>query len=175
MREAILRVSGVVDGISKKLNGISCVILSVITVLIIVEIISRKFFNHGFMFVLEINTYMMASAWFLSASYTLRTDGHIRVNLLTGVIKSDLGARILDIIATIIGLLISLAFFLALFQLFWGSYTMNKVSFSALRAPLYIPQFIIMFGMGFMLLQMVMRLLLLIVNEKPDIDLKAKK
>ncbi len=175
MKDKILLVSRVLDSISKKMNGISCVLLAVITLFILAEIVARRFFSYGFHFVLEVNTYMLAAAWFLSASYTLRTDGHIRVNILTGVVKSDLAVRILDIIATVIGIMICIVFFQAVFQFFWDSYTLKRVSYSALRAPLYIPQFFIMFGMGFMLLQMVMRLVLLIINEPPDIDLKSKK
>ncbi len=175
MRGKILLVSKVLDSITKKMNGISCILLAVITLFILVEIIARRFFNYGFHFILEVNTYMLAAAWFLSAAYTLRTDGHIRVNILTGIVKSDLAIRILDIVATVIGLLICIVFFQAVFQIFWDSYTLKRVSYSALRAPLYIPQFFIMFGMGVMLLQMIMRLVLLIINEPPDIDLKSKK
>ena len=175
LKEKVIVVSKILDNITFKLNGLSCIFIAVITIFILAEIIARRFFNYGFLFVLEVSTYLLAASWFLSAAYALRTDGHIRVNVLTSIIKSEHAARLLDIFATILGIIISLIFFRAVFWLFSESYLLGKTSFSALRAPLYVPQLFVAIGMLFMLLQMIMRLLLLLFNEKPDIDLKGKK
>lgn len=175
MKEKVIAWSKTLDNITYKLNGLSCIFITIITISVLAEIVARTFFNYGFLFVLEVNTYLLAMSWFLSAAYTLRTGGHIRVNVLTGIIKSDRAVRFLDIFATIIGIIIALVFFRAVLWLVSESYFLGKTSFSALRAPLYIPQIFITVGMGFMLLQMIMRLLLLFFNEKPDIDLKSKK
>jgi TRAP-type C4-dicarboxylate transport system permease small subunit len=104
----------------------------------------------------------------------LRTDGHIRINVLTSVLKTDRAARFVDIFATVLGIVISLIFFRAVLILASDSYFFNKTSFSPLRAPLYIPQTFIAIGMFFMLIQMIVRLMLLLINEKPDINLKNK-
>ncbi len=175
MKEKVIALSKTLDNITYKLNGLSCIFITIITIFVLAEIVARTFFNYGFLFVLEVNTYLLAMSWFLSAAYTLRTGGHIRVNVLTGIIKSDRAVRFLDIFATIIGIFITVVFFRAVLWLASESYFLGKTSFSALRAPLYIPQIFITIGMGFMLLQMIMRLLLLFFNEKPDIDLKSKK
>lgn len=175
MKEKVITLSKFLDNITFKLNGLSCICIVIITIFVLAEIIARKFFNYGFLFVLEVSTYLLATSWFLSAAYTLRTNGHIRVNVLTGIIKSKRAARMLDIVATVIGIMITFLFFRAVLMLVSDSYFMQKTSFSALRAPLYIPQTFITIGMFFMLLQMIIRLLLLLFNEKPDIDLKSKK
>jgi TRAP-type C4-dicarboxylate transport system permease small subunit len=174
MKEKVIALAKILDNITFKLNGLSSICIGIITIFILAEIIARKFFNYGFLFVLEVSSYLLATSWFLSAAYTLRTDGHVRVNVLTSVLKTNRAARILDILATILGIVLCLIFFRAVFILATDSYFFHKTSFSPLRAPLYIPQTFIAIGMFFMLIQMIMRLMLLIINEKPDIDLKSK-
>ena len=175
MKEKVIALSKILDNITFKLNGLSCICIVIIAVFVLAEIIARKFFNYGFLFVLEVSTYLLAVSWFLSAGYTLRTNGHIRVNVLGSIIKSERAAKFIDILATIIGIIITFLFFRAVLMLVSDSYFLQKTSFSALRAPLYIPQTFITIGMLFMLLQMIMRLLLLFFDENPDIDLKRKK
>jgi len=173
MRNIIITMSKILDKITVKLNELSSVFIAIITVFIITEIIARKFFDYGFLFVLEVSTYLLAASWFLSAAYTLRTDGHVRVNVFINILN-DRVSRILDIIATMIGIVLSLILFRAVYILASDSFFFHKTSFSPLRAPLYIPQVFVAFGMFLMLLQMIMRLLLLLINEKPDVDLKNK-
>lgn len=174
MKEKVLALAKILDNITFKLNGLSGICIVIITIFILLEIIARKFFNYGFLFVLEVSSYLLATSWFLSAAYTLRTDGHIRINVLTSVLKTDRAVRFVDIFATVLGIVMSLIFFRAVLILATDSYFFNKTSFSPLRAPLYIPQTFIAIGMFFMLIQMIVRLMLLLVNEKPDINLKNK-
>ena len=173
MKNKIIAMSKIIDNFSAKLNGLSSTFIAIITIFILAEIIARKFFNYGFMFVLEVSSYLLAASWFLSAAYTLRTNGHVRVNLFINILN-DRVSRIIDIVATILGIGLCVVLFRAVFILASDSFFFQKTSFSPLRAPLYIPQSFIAFGMFLMLLQMIMRLLLLLINEKPDIDLKSK-
>lgn len=174
MKEKVIALAKILDNITFKLNGLSGICIVIITIFILLEIIARKFFNYGFLFVLEVSSYLLATSWFLSAAYTLRTDGHIRINVLTSVLKTDRAVRFVDIFATVLGIVMSLIFFRAVLILASDSYFFNKTSFSPLRAPLYIPQTFIAIGMFFMLIQMIVRLMLLLINEKPDINLKNK-
>lgn len=175
MKEKVIAFAKMIDNISFKLNGLSSICIIIITILILAEIIARKFFNYGFLFVLEITTYLLAISWFFSAAYTLRTGGHIRVDILTSIIKSDRVLRFLEIFATILGIILSLIFFRALLILASDSYFFNKTSFSPLRTPLYIPQTFLVIGMFFMLIQMIMRLILLLINEKTELSVKDFK
>ncbi|RLC39499.1 MAG: hypothetical protein DRH33_02685 [Candidatus Nealsonbacteria bacterium] len=173
MKDKIISLAKFLDNITFKLNGLSSIFIGIITVFILAEIIARKFFNFGFLFVLEVSSYLLAASWFLSASYTLRTNGHVRVNVFANILNEHT-LRILDILATIFGIILCVIFFRAVYILTIDSYFFHKTSFSPLRAPLYIPQAFVAIGMFFMLLQMIMRLILLLVNEKPDIDIKKK-
>ena len=173
MKEKVIALAKIIDKITSRLNGLSSICIAIITIFILVEIFARKFFNYGFNFVLEVSSYLLAASWFLSAAYTLRTDGHVRVNIFTSILNDRI-ARMLDIFATILGIVLCLIFFRAIFILVTDSYFFHKTSFTALRAPLYIPQTFVAIGMFFMLIQMIMRLMLLIINQKPDIDLKSK-
>jgi len=174
MKEKIIALAKILDNITIKLNGLSCIFIAIITVFIITEIIARKFFNFNFSFVLEVSAYLLAASWFLSAAYTLRTDGHVRVNIFATILNKR-ASRILDIFASVLGIVLCFVLFRAVYILVSDSFFFHKTSFSPLRAPLYIPQVFIAVGMFFMSLQMIMRLFLLLINEQPNIDLKEKE
>lgn len=174
MKERIITLTKVLDFINNKLNEISGICISIITVLVLAEIIARRFFNYGILFVLETNSYLLAISWFLSAPFTLRTDGHIRINILAAFIKNETINKYIDIFANLVGIVISYFFFIASFVLTKDSYLLKKTSHTALRAPLYIPQTFITIGLFFLLVQMIVRMLLVLVNEAPEIELKLK-
>lgn len=174
MKDKIVAFSKFLDKITFKLNELSGLLIAAIVVFILIEIVTRKVFNCSFYFVLEVTTYMLATSWFLAAPFTLRTDGHIRIDIISTIIKGKHFFRYVDIIANIIGIIICYFVFLAVFRLSSDSFFLRKTSFSPLRAPLYISQLFIAIGTLLMLIQMITRLLLL-VNEKPDIDMKSLK
>lgn len=161
----IISLSEIINEITTKLNGVSSICISVITILTLLDIFARKFFNYSFMFVLEINTYLIAASWFLSSAYTLHTEGHIRITLLTSIIKSDKVKCMVDIFATIIGIIVSYIIFYSVLMLTVNSYILKKTSYTVLRVPLYIPQSILLIGALFLLIQLIIRLILLICNE----------
>ncbi len=102
MKERIITLTKVLDFINNKLNEISGICISIITVLVLAEIIARRFFNYGILFVLETNSYLLAISWFLSAPFTLRTDGHIRINILAAFIKNETINKYIDIFANLV-------------------------------------------------------------------------
>lgn len=168
MKSKINVISEIVDKVSFILHGAGAFCLVLITIMIGAEIASRNFFDYSFSIVWEGGSYLLGASWFLSAAYTLRTDGHIRIQLFNRFLGSK-GNRIVDIAASIIGIAICAVFFSALLQLTINSFTAHKTSFTPMQTPLFIPQAVFALGMLGMLVQMIMRLFLLLCHMAPDL------
>ena len=83
--------------------------------------------------------YLMAGSGFLALAHTLKRGEHIRVNVLSRLLKGH-AHKLLELIAVGIGVL--LAFVLAWFSvhLAWASYTYHDISTGNDATPLWLPQ-----------------------------------
>ena len=80
--------------------GAVCVFL---TALIAVAVISRRVFNAPLLITEEISGYMMLAIVFLGLAYTMKAEGHIRVDILLSSVPP--GSRaVLETIATLLAL-----------------------------------------------------------------------
>lgn len=115
-----------------------------IAVLILLQIILRMF-GVNFIGGVELATYAMITASFIALPYTLRTQGHIRVqlgiNLLPGRARclAELGCHLIALIFVAI-------FFYYCFEMTRDSYARTARSQGMLAAPIWIPQAIVTSG-----------------------------
>ena len=78
--------------------------LTIVTVLIITEVISRSLFHYSVPFAIEYSEYLILAIAVWGAAYVLSVDGHVRADILT----SRLSARPrlwVDLIGCIVGLI----------------------------------------------------------------------
>lgn len=85
------------------LSGI-LLLISVLSVTL--EVASRFFFNQSFVFINELNAYILLFVPFLAAAWLLRHNGHITVDLLDRVLPETV-LRILDVLIVIVGIVVS--------------------------------------------------------------------
>ena len=174
MGKKVLILSRIVDNLSIKLHKMGGFCLVIIAVLIGAEIIGRNLFGYSFSIVWEGGAYFLGASWFLSAAYTLRTGGHIRITLFSQIL-GEKRSWLLDLFASAMGVVICSIFFTALLQMTISSLSLHKTSFTPMQTPLFIPQAIFTLGMFMMLLQMIMRLILLLFKETPDISFEKSE
>src|SRR5699024_8350998 len=132
--------------IKKTLNflaeiGLYMAIVSLIlmTVLIVVEIISRSFFNWSTLIADEVSGYLNAAIVYLGLAYTFKKDGFVKVTILYNFLSSKV-KKILDITSPILALLFSLTFIYIIINSVSRVYFRYTTSTGLLRIPLYIPQ-----------------------------------
>jgi len=111
----------------------------------------------------------MAGAFFLGLGWTLEQGGHVRVGILAEHLPSE-AARLLDLAATIVGLLIAAFLTSALLGLTWSSFVDGSRTFTATATPLVIPQAVITSGALIMMLQLVARLIRLLLRGKKPLS-----
>jgi len=118
----------VIDRICKAIHTLSSSLSLLMVLVTFVVVVARYFFSSGWVWLQESVTYMHAILFLSSAAYTLRREGHVRVDLFYRAASVKTKA-ILDCIGILIFLLPSCAvlfyfswpYVLASWQVFEGS------------------------------------------------------
>ena len=156
------------DRILAAANKIAAACIFMMAGLILAEIFCRVALDYSIKLVWETGSYLLAASWFLAAGFTLRTEGHVRINIITSRL-SPAAQRILDIVATLGGLWIAGILWASLVQLLMDSIIFNKSSFTPMQTPLWIPQTVMVVGATLFLLTMIARLCLLLLKKEPNL------
>ncbi len=141
------------EDIDRKLSSIAAavaglgVIISI--ALVVIGVIGRYILNLAIIFIDEYTGYLLVLTTFMGLAYTLRTDGHIDVDLvgrhLPPKIKSGL-----RIVTTLVALVLTILLTIYTGGKTWSAYQMGLTATSSLETPLFIPQLVI--PIGFVLL-----------------------
>ncbi len=140
-----------------------CMIL--IAVLTLVQILGRLFgvqvIDAG-----EIAGYAMAGSIFLALAQTLRTGGHIRVNLLLTRLKGRT-RRTFEFICLAVALCLAVMFAIFSVKMTMDSYAFNDVSTGMMPVPLWIPQLTMAFGSILFAIVLIHELVTMLRGEQP--------
>lgn len=157
-----------VDLCSLWLARLAAVFMAIIACLMLSEIFTRFVFNRSLGVTWELATYAMAAVISLAAADTLREAGHVRVALLLETLPRRF-ARLIDILATILGILI-IGFLLTAFADFvWNMFQRGTRSFEPSRVLLWIPQSLALAGIAMLFVQLLARLVRLTVLGEVDL------
>lgn len=155
-----------IDRLSGAAAVLAAACLALLAVVILVEVVSVWAFNKSLEFSWEYGAFFMAGAFFLGLGWTLREEGHVRVGILAEHLPPR-ASRLLDIAATVIGIVIAAFLTMSLMGLAWSSFVDGSRTFTATATPLVIPQATITAGALILALQLVARLVRLIRPEAP--------
>lgn len=142
-------------GAVTKLAGLAAGLCILGTAFIITyEIIMRGIFHSPTSWVNEIATYLVSIAGFLGMAYTLRTKGHINVDILTSRLSPSV-FRVFEIATSAIGILLLYICMTESMDYVTMNYEMNKLSPTILRIPLFIPQSFMVIGFALLFLEII--------------------
>ncbi len=161
------KIVALLDKILLCANALAAVCISGMVIIVLAEIIARAAFDYSIKMAWETGSYLLAASWFLAAGFTLRTSGHVRINVLTSKLSPST-LHLVEIFATCIGLVVCGTIWASLVQLCYDSIKFNKVSFTPMQTPLWIPQSIVALGATLLLLTMIVRLCLLMMKEETE-------
>lgn len=137
--------------ISKLGAFLASLLLVGLTILILVEIIGRSFFDYSTMLADEYSGYLYLGVVFLGLGYTFDENGHIRISLITSRLNKNKN-RIIDIIVSIILLCILCYGIYYGYLYMYDSYEMEMVSESVSETPIYLTQIPMVIGLGLFIL-----------------------
>ena len=136
---------------------IAALALTVIATSVIWEVFARSILHRPTIWAMEISTYSITVAGFLSAAYVLRQNGHLEITLLTQLMTKKT-VHLLGIFTDFSAFLFCLIVVIYGIQLVELSYLIGAVSVSELRIDLWIPQLAVPIGFGLLGLEFICRI-----------------
>jgi TRAP-type C4-dicarboxylate transport system permease small subunit len=158
-----------------RVTGVFGALLIAAAVLVICDImVERYILNLTTIWQIDVVTYCIVGATFISSPYVLMTRGHVNVDIL----PLHLGARGRYALALFTGIL-ALAFCVVLFILvsaYWyEAYSERWLSNTVWRARLWIPLLSMPVGMGLVILQYAVELISLVTGRSPPFGIKPQE
>jgi TRAP-type mannitol/chloroaromatic compound transport system permease small subunit len=136
--------------------------------------IVRYLFNMSSNGLLEVQWYMFAAIVLLGASYTLRLNEHVRVDLLYSALTPR-GRILVDIFGFVVLFLPVIAYLLTLtWPFFWRSFTTGEVSMNAGGLILWPAKLTLPLGFGLLFLQGVSELIKRVAALRGLLELETR-
>jgi TRAP-type mannitol/chloroaromatic compound transport system permease small subunit len=143
--QSVHRCLRTMDWITTQMAYVSGLGFLLISIFITVDILGRKFFSFSTAVADEISGYALAFGGMWALAYTLRTGGHVRIDVLLIHLPKRLQA-LLDYAA--IGVIGCFGYILSLYiwRLTFDSFVLGARATSLIRTPLFIPQGLMALG-----------------------------
>ena len=133
-------------------------LLVLVTILIVVySVFMRYVINIPQTWTDELVGYFLVATVMFGVAETLRKNDHIAVDLISAKLNSK-NRRYVNIWGMIAVILLSMAMFYSSYQMVGFSYSVNLISDGYVEVPMWIPQFSLLIGYGFLLLSALNRL-----------------
>ena len=133
-------------------------LLVLVTILIVVySVFMRYVINTPQTWTDELVGYFLVATVMFGVAETLRKNDHIAVDLISAKLNSK-NRRYVNIWGMIAVILLSMAMFYSSYQMVGFSYSVNLISDGYVEVPMWIPQFSLLIGYGFLLLSALNRL-----------------
>lgn len=140
--------------VSRSLGYLGMAGIAALLILISADVFFRYALNSPLLFAEEISGYLVAIIGYFGAAETLRTNRHIRVEVLLNRFSEPIRVR-LNVAAHVIGLVVITVFGWHVIAFLDKAFTRGTTSASMLAVPLWIPQAAMLIGMAAFLLQIV--------------------
>jgi TRAP-type C4-dicarboxylate transport system permease small subunit len=163
----VRRLLGLIDRVSAAAAVVAAACLALLALLVLGEVAAVTLTNTSLEVTWEYGAFLMAAAFFLGLPWTLNSGGHVRVQLIQEGLPPR-ARHVVDLAATLAGLVVTVFLTVALFKLAWSSWVDGSRTFTPTATPLVVPQGIVTLGAALMALQLVARALRLVRGEPPD-------
>lgn len=151
-----------IDRLSDLGAVLSALIFSLMTLLIIAEVVLRTFWGKSTEISGEYSGYALAAMIYLGLGFSFREGAHIRITFVRERLRST-AFFILEIFCHVFVLVISSLSCVFVWDMVLTSKARNLTAYTPAETPLYIPQAIILTGMVILTLQIISRLAALIM------------
>ncbi len=147
-----------IDRVSGFSGGMAGLLIAIALLIVVAEIVTRSFFGKTIYISDEYSGYLMSMVTFMGLAYTLRERGHIRVLVMTHLMR---GKRrvIYNMACALVGFFFCMALTSYTAVFFWDSVVNETQSMQITETYLAIPQFFLPLGSFLFMLQFLAELL----------------
>jgi len=143
---------------------LSSLLIIALALLILVEIISRHFFDLSTMIADEYSGYLYLSSIFLGLAYTLQENAHIRINVITSKLSKK-SNKFIDIFAGLISMAVFIFILYRTILFTYDSYSMEMLSENVSETPLYLTQIVMPIGIILLIIAMLAFIIKKVKND----------
>ena len=140
--------------------------LSVSVILVVSEIMSRRFLSYSMVGSDEIAAYAVIWSVFFTASMAVKKNLHVRIDVIFTLVPAWL-ARYLDAVGTMLSILFTAYLTWSGMALVEESWILGEVTMTMLHLPLWVPHLIVPIG-GFLLTVRLMQRLIFVLTAAPE-------
>lgn len=160
MADRLLRAVHLLSVAGAVLGG---VLFTLMTLLILAEVLLRTFFEKSTLVASEYSGYLLAAMIYLALAFSFRDGAQIRISFLKERLKG-LPLHIFEITCTVIAAILCILSSIFLWDMVKTSFERGVVAYSVVETPLWIPQSTVFAGMVLLSLQVLAYLLYLILR-----------
>lgn len=147
------------ESLTRGIGYIAGILILLTSFIIVYEIIMRGLFTAPTSWVSETSIYFIIGAAFFGLSYSLQTNHHIQVDIITSKLSQRTKSA-LDVFTSLLALVFCFILVWKAWEMVHHAYLIKRVSPTPLRMPMYIPQATLLIGSVMLLLQFVRRALI---------------
>lgn len=155
-----------------RVAGVVGALLIGFAVLVICDmVVERYLLDRTTIWQIDVVTYSIVAATFISSAYVLMTRGHVNVDVLP-LHVGPTTRYWLALITIVVGFAFVLVLFVLCTALWYQAWSQNWHSDTVWRAPLWVPYFSMPIGLGLLVLQYAVELICLVTRRSPPFGIK---
>lgn len=153
-----------IDRLSRLAETVAVLLIFGYCALMLAEVVARAQ-ARSLSFTWEFSQYAMAALFALAAGPAIRTGVHVRISLLSEKLP-DVAVKALDVLANLVALAIVALIVGAMGTKTLTSFDRNILATSVTKAPLWIPQILVLWGFAQLWLDLFARIVRRITNQQ---------
>jgi TRAP-type C4-dicarboxylate transport system permease small subunit len=158
-----------------RVTGVIGALLIAAAVLVICDIVVERYMlNRTTIWQIDVVTYCIVAATFISSPYVLMTRGHVNVDILP-LHLGPRGRYMLALFTSLLALALCVALFILVSGYWYTAYSERWLSNTVWRARLWIPLLSMPIGIGLLILQYIIEIICLVTGRSPPFGIKPQE
>ena len=158
MTGSLANLSRRLSGVSNFLSTVGAILAAAVfmgmALLVVTDVVMRSTTGRSTLIATEFSGYALAAMVYLSLAFTFREGAHIRITFLHGRLPTAV-RRPFELVLVAGAIFVTWLAMSSVWQMVVTSFERGTIAYTVARTPLYIPQAVILVGLGLLLLQLV--------------------
>ena len=133
---------------------LAAIVFMGMALLVVTDVIMRNTMGRSTLIATEFSGYALAAMTYLSLAFTFREGAHIRITFVHDRLPKAL-RRPVELLLAAGAIFVTWLALTSVWEMVTTSFERGTIAYTVARTPLYIPQGVILIGLGLLLLQLV--------------------